>query len=394
MSRRRLAIEQARQRRAEAAAEAGGAGVGGPAIDESLLDLAAISDQTRQLIKAGVVLAGLVGMWVIWNGVLPALTYLKDMPIIGPSPSAAYQVEGTSPNNGGGSIVNVTTNLTWGQLLFAAVALAATFVASRNLPGLLELTLLKNLPFDAGARYAWTTLIRYTITLVGLIIAASQVGITWDKVQWLVAAMGLGLGFGLQEIFANFISGLVILFERPIRVGDIVTIGETSGIVSRVRIRATTITDWDRKELVVPNKDLVTGRLLNWTLSDLTNRVVIPVGIAYGSDTERARQILLEIAANHPFVLREPAPMATFEGFGDSALNLVLRCYLPNLENRLATIHDLYTAIHQAYHEAAIEISFPQRDIHIRSIRGTLPTAVHIEANGNHDGLHAAGRNS
>ncbi len=186
--------------------------------------------------------------------------------------------------------------------------------------------------------------------------------------QWLAAGLTVGLGFGLQEIFANFISGLIILFERPVRIGDVVTIGDVSGTVSRIHIRATTITDWDRKEYIVPNKEFVTGRLLNWTLTDQTNRVVVDVGVAYGTDTVQARSLLLSAAQDNCDVMNDPPPIATFEGFGDSALNLRLRCYLPNLDNRLSTITDLHEAIDQAFKQAGIEISFPQQDLHVRSM--------------------------
>ncbi len=169
-------------------------------------------------------------------------------------------------------------------------------------------------------------------------------------------------------MFANFVAGLIILFERPVRVGDIVTVDDVTGVVSRVRIRATTITNWDRKEFVVPNKEFITGKVLNWTLSDQVNRVVINVGVAYGSETEQARNLLLNIAQDHPLLMKDPPPQATFEGFGDSSLNLVLRAYLPGFENRLNVIHELHTAIHEQFTAAGLEIPFPQRDLHVRSI--------------------------
>jgi potassium efflux system protein len=196
-----------------------------------------------------------------------------------------------------------------------------------------------------------------------------------------VAAISVGLGFGLQEIFANFVSGLVILFERPIRVGDIVTISDVSGVVSRIRIRATTITTWDRKELIVPNKEFITGRLLNWTLSDHVNRVEIKVGVAYGSDVGRVQSLLQKLASDHPHVLPDPAPIATFEGFGDSTLIFVLRCYLATLEHRLAVIHELHAGIHDTFRREQIEIAFPQRDLHLRTVPADPPDRKHPQAN-------------
>ena len=160
-------------------------------------------------------------------------------------------------------------------------------VAFRNIPGLLEIAVLQRLPLETSARYAVTTLASYAIILVGVVMGAGSLGLRWNQIQWLATALTFGLAFGLQEIFANFVAGLIILFERPLRVGDIVTVDDVTGVVSRVRIRATTITNWDRKEFVVPNKEFITGKLLNWTLSDQVNRIVINVGIAYGSDTDR-----------------------------------------------------------------------------------------------------------
>jgi potassium efflux system protein len=183
----------------------------------------------------------------------------------------------------------------------------------------------------------------------------------------------VGLGFGLQEIFANFISGLIILFERPIRVGDVVTVGGVTGTVSRIRIRATIITDGDRKELLVPNKEFITSRLVNWTLSDDIIRIVIPVGIAYGSDTRLARELLLKAARDHVGVLTDPAPEAFFLGFGENSLNFDLRVHVAGLKDYMTVSNDLNMAIDDAFRQAHIEIAFPQRDIHIRSIDAAIP---------------------
>jgi potassium efflux system protein len=158
---------------------------------------------------------------------------------------------------------------------------------------------------------------------------------------------------------------MIILFERPIRIGDTVTVGETVGTVTRIRIRATTITDWDRKELIVPNKEFVTGRLVNWSLSDRVLRVILRVGIAYGSDTELAERLLYEIARKHPSVLSDPAPRALFASFGDNSLGFELRVYISGVEHYLEVWHDLNMAVDRAFRKAGITIAFPQRDTHL-----------------------------
>ena len=229
------------------------------------------------------------------------------------------------------------------------------------------MTVLQRLPLDAGARYAATTVSRYVIFVVGVSFCFHEIGIGWSNVQWLIAAMTVGLGFGLQEIFANFVSGLILLFERPIRIGDVVSVGEVTGKVTRIRIRATTITDWDMRELVVPNKEFITARVMNWTLSDTTARMTLKVGVAYGTDPELTRRLLLEVADKNANVLKEPAPHALFNEFGDSTLNFILRVYLPSLDVFLKTRHELHSGINAAFQNAGIEIAFPQRDIHIRS---------------------------
>ena len=155
-----------------------------------------------------------------------------------------------------------------------------------------------------------------------------------------VAALGVGLGFGLQEIFANFISGLIILFERPIRVGDLVTVGEFSGRVTRIRIRATTILNFERRELIIPNKEFITGRVINWTLTDPINRIEVAVGVAYKTDPERVMNVLLEVAKSNPNVMADPAPVVVFEGFGDSSVNFRLFAYVSNYDNRLDPLHN------------------------------------------------------
>ena len=168
----------------------------------------------------------------------------------------------------------------------------------------------------------------------------------------------------------NFVSGLIILVERPIRVGDTVTVGGVSGTVSQIRIRATTIVDWDNKALVVPNKTFITDQLINWTLTGPVTRLVIKVGIAYGSDTELAHRVLMEVAAGHPMVLEDPAPTVFFLEFGDSALLFEMRVFVYDRLQRLPLTNELHMTIDRVFRERGIEIAFPQLDVRMRSDAG------------------------
>jgi potassium efflux system protein len=300
----------------------------------------------------------------------PAAVSPSTQPAITPLSNALSISSGaveTSANSAGSQSEDPLTLL---EVLTSLVLLLAMFAIARNIPGLLEVSVLQWFTMEPSARYATATIVRYLIVIVGLGLAFHFIGIGWSKVQWLAAAITLGVGFGLQEIFANFISGLILLFEQPIRVGDTVTVNGVDGTVTRIRMRATTITDYDRKELVIPNKDFITGQIVNWTLTDAVTRMTFPVGVAYGTDTATVERTLLNIAKANPLVLEDPAPQAVFTGFGDSTLNYSLRVFLPNLENALRTRHEINTAIERAFREAGIEIAFPQRDIHIRSTPG------------------------
>ncbi|EJS90025.1 hypothetical protein AAUPMB_03753, partial [Pasteurella multocida subsp. multocida str. Anand1_buffalo] len=191
-------------------------------------------------------------------------------------------------------------------------------------------------------------------------------GMSWSKLQWLFAALSVSLGFGLQEIFANFVSGLIILFERPVRIGDVITIGEYSGTVSRIRIRSTTLIDFDRKEVIVPNKAFVTERLVNWALNDSVTRVVIRVGVGYGSDLELTKRLLLQAATECDRVLKDPEPVVYFLNFGASSLDHELRLYVGKLADRNPTVDCLNRRINSLFEENNIEISFNQLDVFIK----------------------------
>ena len=368
VTRRRLALHAAIDRQAARRAKAG-AERGDPEAaaviaqaEETDLDLASLDEQTRKLIGASIFFAAAVGMWLIWSGVLPALHMLDQFSL--------WHYTGTV--DGAEQLIPVTA----ADVALLLVIVFIAIVAAKNLPALIEIILLQSTSVSAGGRYAIKTLSSYTISAVAFLLVFSTLGLSWSQVQWLVAALGVGIGFGLQEIVANFISGLIILFERPVRVGDVVTIGDTTGAVTNIQIRATTVRNWDKQELLVPNKEFITGRLLNWTLTDQLNRIVVSVGIDYGDDARKALALLAEVAAANERVLKDPAPVISFEGFGDNALLLVLRCYLSSTEHRLAVTTELHLAIDEKFRQHGIGIAYPQRDVHL-SATEPLDVRVH-----------------
>ncbi len=358
---RRLALKRARAKReaaheakaAKQAADAAGEGVP-EAEDLEEINLTSISEQTQRLLRVVAVASFFVAMFFLWSILTPALGGLDEIIL--------WQRQ--TPGVGGLALISVSV---W-DLLLAVLVIVLMLVAVRNMPGLLEIAILQPLALELGNRYAVTMVSRYLIFATGFIVALNMLGVGWGDVQWLVAAVGVGLGFGLKEIFANFFSGLIILFERPIRIGDTVTIGDLSGTVTRIRIRATTVTDWDNKEQVIPNQNFLINPLINWTLSDMITRVVFNVGIAYGSDTEKALRIMTDVVNAHPEVMDEPRPTVFFIGFGDSSLDFEVRVFVRERLRRVPIRHDLHMALDQALREAGIEIPFPQRDLHLRSI--------------------------
>ena len=321
-------------------------------LDDEKIPYGELSHQVDQLIRTVFITSILIGLWWVWKEIIPALSIFNtvDLPM-----TTSTIVDGVSKE----------IPLTLGDLLVGLIMGSLTLLAARSVPGLMEFTLLSRLPIAQASRYAVTTLTQYFVAVIGITISFNALGLQWSNIQWLVAALSVGLGFGLQEIVANFVSGIILLFEQPIRVGDVVTVDGTTGTVSRIRIRATTIVNWEKQELIVPNKTFITGQLVNWTLSDKVNRVIIPVGVAYGSDTVKAMQLLAEAAAELPAILLDPPPRITFEEFGDNSLNLKLRVYLNDIDLRLPTITALHQSISDKFKAADIVIAYPQRDLHL-----------------------------
>ncbi|MGJ8672037.1 mechanosensitive ion channel domain-containing protein [Rubritalea sp.] len=352
-------------------------------IEANEVNIQAVEIQTRHIIRFLTVITIMFALWNIWSPVLPALTALDNVSIVNASHHSTDSASSETPSasqdsNPVNTITNTVTpsddssffssGLSVGDVIAAILIIVFTIVAARNLPGLLELSILRKLNLRPGGNYAITTISRYIVIATGLLAAFSSVGVTWGSVKWLAAAVTLGIGFGLQEIFANFVAGLIILFERPVRLGDIVTIGDVSGRVTQIKIRATTIKQFNNRELLVPNKEFITGQLINWSLCDNILRFEVSVGIAYGSDTKKATEILEDLVSKHPHVLEDPAPDILFQGFGASSLDFMLRGFVNHYEFLLPTQSELHYQIDAAFREANIEIAFPQTDIHIKSL--------------------------
>jgi len=359
---RKLALRRAEARR-EAAATGGEALSDGelpPESEAEELDIQSIGAQTQRLVRAvAATLLVLLLFWV-WADILPALQRLDEL--------ALWSFSDT---NAEGEAITAFVSLR--AALLGLGMLVLTTIAARNLPGLIEIGLLSRINIDAPSRYAITSLARYAIVIIGVVAGLGYLGLRWSQLQWMAAALTVGLGFGLQEIFANFVSGLILLFEKPFRVGDIITIGEFTGRVTRIRTRATTILDFDNKEVVIPNKSFITDRLTNWTLSDTLTRVIVRVGVAYGSDPVLVHRLLQKAAADCSYVAAEPAPRSWFLAFGASSLDFELRVFVPSIDQRLLAQNDLHGRIVGLFHSNDIEIAFPQMDLHVRDLPRPQP---------------------
>lgn len=320
-------------------------------------DLQTLNSQTISFLRMlAMGLAGF-GLWNLWSDVLPALSVFNEIVLWHIAPTEAHLPDKV---------------VTLADLIVVGVVLFLTYFGARNIPGSLEITVLRRFKLEPGTSYATTTIVKYIIVFAGVMVTLNMIGAQWSKLQWLIAALGVGLGFGLQEIVANFVSGLLILFERPVRVGDVVTVGNHTGTVSKIRMRATTLTDWDRKEQIVPNKTFITESLTNWTLSDPINRVILRVGVAYGSDIELVHKLLTESIAANKRVIADPSPQVFFIGFGESSLDFEIRVFIQSMMDLMPVKHELNIRFERELRKHGIEIPFPQRDLWIRTEAGPV----------------------
>jgi len=334
---------------------------GAEVIEEPKLDVDKVNAQSLRLTRLALLAVFGSVFYLIWSDLLGTFSYMDSFVLW-------ENISGTGESQ-------QVSQTSLGDLMTVLLIILFAFILARNLPGLLEVVLLSRMTLAPGSSYAITTLLNYVIFSIALVTSLGALGFAWEKLQWLVAALGVGLGFGLQEIFANFVSGLIILFEKPVRIGDTITIGELSGTVSKIRIRATTIIDFDRKEIIVPNKAFVTERLVNWTLTDPVTRITIKVGFAYGSDLDLAKRLLLQAAQENERVMKDPEPMVFFLNFGGSTLDHEMRVHVRELTDRLRATDELNRRIDALCKAHDLEIAFNQLDVHLHSSHGDSPCA-------------------
>ncbi|TJY62190.1 mechanosensitive ion channel family protein [Sinimarinibacterium sp. CAU 1509] len=268
-----------------------------------------------------------------------------------------------------------------GKLLLGTVYFLALLTFTRWLKRKIEHDWLPLTAIEANTRQSLATLFGYATFLIAALVGLTAAGFDFTKLAIVAGALSVGIGFGLQNIVNNFVSGLIILFERPVRIGDYIFVGETQGFVRKIRIRATELETWDRESVVVPNSDLLSNHLRNLNLRDSFGRVIVGVGVAYGSDTLKVKQVLLDVACANPQVIRDgeldglSGPGIYFVNFGDSSLDFELRAYIRAVDKRLSVASELRFAIDQAFRQNHIDIPFPQRDLWMRNAPPSAPAA-------------------
>lgn len=258
--------------------------------------------------------------------------------------------------------------ITVGLVIIAAALLYCSFIASRAVQSVLMEEVFPRRHMERGVQISMGRLVHYGFVLLGFFLALAALGVDLKNITIIGGAFGIGIGFGLQTIVNNFICGIILLFERPIKVGDYIELGGQWAEIKKIGLRSTIIQTFDRADIVVPNADLITNQVTNWTRSDRLARIRIPIGVAYGSDVTLVMKILLECVEENPMVMRSPASKVYFIGFGESSLDFQLRVYLSDIDNWYTVQSELLQEIDRKFRLEGVEIPFPQRDLHVRSV--------------------------
>jgi len=260
------------------------------------------------------------------------------------------------------------TELTLWSVLYFLILIFLLFYLTAKVRKWVVYKLLAKSKIDLGVRVAVGTILRYIVLVIGFIIVLQTIGLDLSAVTVLAGALGVGIGFGLQNITNNFVSGIIILFERPIKVGDRIEVGDVSGDVISISMRSTTIVTNDNISIIVPNSDFISSKVINWSHTDRNIRFNIPVGVSYNEDPEVIRKLLIEVADENKGILQQPKPDVLFREYGDSALVFILRIWTREYINRPEILKSqIYYAAFRKFKEHNIEIPFPQRDLHIKN---------------------------
>lgn len=260
------------------------------------------------------------------------------------------------------------SGISLGTIVYFLLAFITLSFVSKRIKVILVNFILKKANLDRGITASIGTITRFLILLIGSIIIIQSAGIDLSALSLLAGALGVGIGFGLQNITDNFISGIIILFEKPIKVGDRIEVGAVEGNVTSISVRATTVLTNDNISIIVPNSDFISKLVINWSHNDRNIRFRLPVGVSYREDPEKVKQILLQVAEENPNILKKPNPMVLFTGFGDSSLDFELAVWTSSHTDRPRILRsELYFEIFAKFKEHNIEIPFPQRDLHLRS---------------------------
>jgi miniconductance mechanosensitive channel len=323
-------------------------------LDEPVIDLDAISAQSLHLVRSIIMLIALISMILLWSELHSAFAFMNNIKLWGTS-----------------TIVNgaeIEQYITLGAVCIAILVMTITIQLVKNLPALLELGILQHLDLAPGTGYAISTISKYIILMIGSMIAFSFIGIDWSKIQWLIAALGVGLGFGLQEIFANFISGLIILFEKPVRIGDTVTIRELTGSIAKINTRAITIVDWDRKEIVMPNKAFITEQLVNWSLSDSITRIVLTIPATIDADSDLVIKLLQQASNECEYVLSDPEPQVFLVDIQEGIQLFELRVFAAEMDHRMLLRSAIHKLILEAYRNNNLTLPFPPLQTNLEAL--------------------------
>jgi small-conductance mechanosensitive channel len=255
-----------------------------------------------------------------------------------------------------------------GDVIFFGIVIWVAVLVSRFVRFVLEEDVYPHVELGGGVSYAVSTMLHYALLVGAFLFAVAALGVDFTKFAIIAGAVGIGVGFGLQNIINNFVSGLILLFERPVKVGDTVQIGENIGTLKQIGLRASVLRKVDGSDVIVPNSQLISEEVTNWTMSDKNRRIDIPLGVAYGTDPNQVIDLLTEVAANNSELMAEPAPQTLFLEFGDNSLNFEFRAWTDNTDRWVKLRSELVCDIYDALNKANIEIPFPQRDLHLRSV--------------------------